>query len=475
MGIYYYGGILYIDAEWLGLEKIALEFNMFEAIMEVLLASNLFASLGGEESATTGEAVSASELIDFDTEYVENGVVKKYDVALLLSMALSDTRFILEVADGLTQLVLNKLGLGFSEIEAALEIRYNETEYEDGSTKPSGLTGYVAINNDKNERMIMVELNVNAPDITFSQRDISVTDFDEGYNKLELFNEDGSVNLEGLFLELEGGIEISAYQSDSTNEDEKWQLGDWIESLYTTDSAALGSLLYQLLVAFEVPSQVTETLGFKISALLRFDLSGINMNDKTFNLDSVLDFNYILTHSDLSIEIWDGNISNPTSQKIMALYLVYKGENDLGVPYSTLYLDIETALIQNVHIMVDGFDIGSLLGLLGTTYDAELGVTNDNTVDVTSQVASDAKLGSDGNFADLIVKSQNDAIVSAVAENGAVKFTGNSLGECVVDISYTNNDGELIEKTIKVNVVDKVYTLLKTGGQYRWEAFDNPQ
>lgn len=76
LGIYYYGGILYIDAEWLGLEKIALEFNMFEAIMEVLLASNLFASLGGEESATTDEAVSASELIDFDTEYVDNGVVK---------------------------------------------------------------------------------------------------------------------------------------------------------------------------------------------------------------------------------------------------------------------------------------------------------------------------------------------------------------------------------------------------------------
>ncbi|MCI5819889.1 MAG: hypothetical protein MRZ86_04835, partial [Acidaminococcus sp.] len=116
LGLYYIGGMMYVDVEYLGLEKIALEVNLFELLMQVILGNNWLKSIkpANPEAGTTAT-------IDFDTKYTDkDGNIKNYDLAILLSVAMSDSRILVEVADGLTELVLNKLGLGFADISASL-------------------------------------------------------------------------------------------------------------------------------------------------------------------------------------------------------------------------------------------------------------------------------------------------------------------------------------------------------------------
>ncbi|MGN0796498.1 MAG: Ig-like domain-containing protein, partial [Christensenellales bacterium] len=478
IGLYYIGGKLYVDIEYLGLEKIALEVNIFELLMQVIIGNDWLQSL----SPVNSEA-STTAIMGFDTKYTdENGEIKNYDIALLLSVAMSDTRFLVEVADGLTQLVLNKLGVGFAGISAGIELRYKDTEeiVDDVVTRyESELKGSLAIKNEKNEDMISLSLNVNAPSIEFSQKDIENLEksIGAGYQNVALFNDDGTINLEGLYLELEGSLIPYAYQSDSEGGENNWNIGEWIKSLYTTDSPALESLLYQLLATFEIPAQVSSTLGFKISALLRLDLSGINVKEKTFNLNSLLNFDYILSHSDIAIEIWDGKVNATGSKKAFAIYLVYAGENNYGQPYSTLYLDVEMGIMQNTHIMLDGFDLGKLLGLFETKYDYEMGVKiGEEGTEIPSDLLADAKVDELGNFTDLKVESGNETVAVAEVVGGTVKVIGKAKGEVALTISYTNKDGGSESKKIKITVVDFVTREIKKGDTLAtpWVPFENP-
>ena len=112
----------------------------------------------------------------------------------------------------MTELVLNKLGLGFADISASLELRYKDLYDEFGNLKDkSGLKGSLAIKNEKGENMISVSLELDAPKVEFSQIDIEGLDkaIGEGYVNVALFNDDGTINLEGLYLELSGSLGAS--------------------------------------------------------------------------------------------------------------------------------------------------------------------------------------------------------------------------------------------------------------------------
>lgn len=368
LGIYYKGGILYLDIASLGIEKVAIEFDLFELIM------GLFTNEESEEASGT----------DFRTSFMNsNGELENYSIALLLSLAMSDENIVLSIADGLTQLVLNQIGFGFPEIIAELELRWRDSEDTDIEGNPiyeAGLYLYGAILDDQGDEKISLRLSVDQPDIAFESRNISKTVFGPEYTLIKLTDEDGNIAVPGVYFEMTGYISASAFNNDIG--ENNWEVGTWLESIVNFDNAGLNNLLKQLLFSFDIHSQIESTIGFKISLMLRLNNENANINDPNFSIGSLLDFDYILTHSDLAVEIWDGIVGSEVSEKVISLYLLYEGENAFGVPYSTLYLDVDTTLVSDVHVKVEGFSLAALLGMLEEDYAA---VIEKSTLDTSAE------------------------------------------------------------------------------------------
>jgi hypothetical protein len=367
LGIYYKGGILYLDIAMLGIQKVAVEFDIFELLMKVFFP---------EDEEEDGEATGT-----FSTTFTNSsGELENYDIALLISLALTDENVVISIIDGLTQLVLNYIGFGFPEIIAEIEFRWiDSVEVDPISGEPlyeAGLYIYGAILDDQGDEKISIGLNIDQPEIAFESRNISKTVFGPEYTLIQFTDEDGNIAIPGIYFETTGFIDATAYDNDLGNND--WKVGTWLESILDLEDAGLDNLLKQLLFGFDIHSEIDVTLGFKISLMLR--LKPANINSPDFSIGDLLDFDYILTHSDLAVELWNGIVGSEVSEKIMSVYLIYQGENALDVPYSTLYLDIDTNLISDVHVKMEGFSLASLLGFLsGDEYARVFELTTDDT------------------------------------------------------------------------------------------------
>ncbi|MDD4839585.1 MAG: hypothetical protein PHE93_02800, partial [Clostridia bacterium] len=418
-GIYYRGGILYLDIAVLGIEKVAIEFDMMDLVM------GLFAT---EDVVDENQEATGTDF-EFSTTY-ENaqGEIQNYDVALLIALAMSDENIVLSIADGLTELVLNKIGFGFPEVIAQLDLRWKDSEEQDILGNPiyeAGLSIYGAILDDQGDEKISLTIAVAQPEIDFEIHNISKTVFGPEYTLIQLYDEAGNIGIPGVYLETTGYVTMTAYGSDVGEND--WQVGDWLESILSIEDAGLDTLLKQLIFSFDIHSQIENTLGFKVALMLRLDNENANINDPDFSIGSLLNFDYILTHSDLAIEIWNGLVGSEVSEKVISLYLVYEGENALGVPYSTLYLDVDTTLINDVHIKLEGFSLASLLGMLEENYAETFEMTDLDTS--TTWSPFDAVTEEDVTF---------------VSSNTAVATIGEYSAEGVLTINLLGVEGEAV-------------------------------
>ncbi|MEG2274016.1 MAG: hypothetical protein RSC44_01655, partial [Clostridia bacterium] len=78
--------------------------------------------------------------------------------------------------------------------------------------------------------------------------------------------------------------------------------------------------------------------------------------EKVFKIDASFDIAYLLSHSDLVLDIFNKNLTEATEEnRILGIKLIYEGEKN-GMPSSTIYIDLG----KDTHIAIPGINLTSL-------------------------------------------------------------------------------------------------------------------
>ena len=169
-----------------------------------------------------------------------------------------------------------------------------------------------------------------------------------------------------------------------TEDERNTYTGQVFVKYYKTDGIALAETKHD--VAFR-----GEAFIIKGDAAVKINVTDDNAEKykdvALYSAASFLDIAYILSHSDLAIEIYNASIEDidgmSNAQKlekvILALRVVYAGEEN-GKSVSTLYLDLK----DDFHLALTNIPLGDLLGGLITSSDSTA-TTSDDTPDTNTK------------------------------------------------------------------------------------------
>ena len=326
LGAYYADGILYVDASALIGARVSTELDIM-ALLESLLAS----------SGTEGDAVTTA-----------NG---DYSVgAFEFLMTVTSKGFVIEVAQGLTQVITDLIGIDLGEIDAALSLDWSNIT-GDADENGNLLDVTVGVGTLADVRVTLAPFGIGLGKVAFDEA-ASVIPADvttETYPSIgSLFNENNEFSADGLdldsvYAELGGSVKLSASADGET----EWSIGEWIGNFtggIEGITANLQSLIERLVFSFVIDKTVSQEIDFNLRALLRFPES---LNDKDL-------VKYILSNSDIALEISTPDMAE--GEYLLALYII-AGEDGR----STLYISSADGGIIGGKIAVPGIDLGSLI------------------------------------------------------------------------------------------------------------------
>ena len=350
LAAYYKSGILYIDADALLGARVSVELDIMQLL--VGLINQPAGGEGGGEGGTS--AISAAG---------DGQVPPKEEVsAFELLLKVTSEGFILELAEGLTEIVKDAIGMELGEIEAALSLNWsNLVDKADAATDEYLFSVNVSAGDIGDIGITLSPLDIGLGKAAFVAAPSVVPDqaeLDEFTDLGSLLGADGNLNPAGLeietvYAELEGTISLGASSSDSEQE---WTIGSWVGPLIPVKGEdkndpesgvdpKIKSLIEKLVVSFVVNKNVGAELNFKLRALLRLDLSLAE--------DEIA--GYILSHSDIALEIFEGG--NP----LIALYIIADEETGR----SSLYINSPEGGLIGGGIVVPGIDLGGLFATSG--------------------------------------------------------------------------------------------------------------
>lgn len=386
IGIYYNNGKLYVDANVLGVAPVSIDVDIVSLILDLI---------GGTQGG--GEGSGASEAATADDATVLNA-----KNALFLALKVSSKGFIIEVTEGLTEMLVNLIGINIPEISAILSVDWTQI----GKTETDGklLSVNVGIGDE-----MSVEVYIDAIGLALGE-DAQAQEFLpdlEGYTSIgSIEKNDGGMAVtitENIFLSVEGSIDLKAL----ADTEDSWTVGQWIEAFLKDANisqdpavnAGVKNLLSQIVLKFGIDRDVATTIDFRLSANMRF------------NPANLADVNYLLSHSDIALEVFTTNTEGVRSA-ILSVYLL-AGENGT----STLYVGSdEGGIIDGVKLAIPNLDLNALLaGLVGGT--EEGGNEAVTTADGTEEPAAD-----NGGVLDIIKNIIGNAIYGIYVDDTSAKI-----------------------------------------------------
>lgn len=386
IGIYYNNGKLYVDANVLGVAPVSIDVDIVSLILDLI---------GGTQSG--GEGSGASEAATADDATVLNA-----KNALFLALKVSSKGFIIEVTEGLTEMLVNLIGINIPEISAILSVDWTQI----GKTETDGklLSVNVGIGDE-----MSVEVYIDAIGLALGE-DAQAQEFLpnlEGYTSIgSIEKNDAGMAVtitENIFLSVEGSIDLKAL----ADTEDSWTVGQWIEAFLKDANisqdpavnAGVKNLLSQIVLKFGIDRDVATTIDFRLSANIRF------------NPANLADVNYLLSHSDIALEVFTTNTEGVRSA-ILSVYLL-AGENGT----STLYVGSdEGGIIDGVKLAIPNLDLNALLAGLGGGTE-EGGNEAVTTADGTEEPAAD-----NGGILDIIKNIIGNAIYGIYVDDTSAKI-----------------------------------------------------
>lgn len=386
IGIYYNNGKLYVDANVLGVAPVSIDVDIVSLLLDLI---------GGTQGG--GEGSGASEAATADDATVLNA-----KNALFLALKVSSKGFIIEVTEGLTEMLVNLIGINIPEISAILSVDWTQI----GKTETDGklLSVNVGIGDE-----MSVEVYIDAIGLALGE-DAQAQEFLpdlEGYTSIgSIEKNDGGMAVtitENIFLSVEGSIDLKAL----ADTEDSWTVGQWIEAFLKDANisqdpavnAGVKNLLSQIVLKFGVDRDVATTIDFRLSANMRF------------NPANLADVNYLLSHSDIALEVFTTNTEGVRSA-ILSVYLL-AGENGT----STLYVGSdEGGIIDGVKLAIPNLDLNALLAGLGGGTE-EGGNEAVTTADGTEEPAAD-----NGGVLDIIKNIIGNAIYGIYVDDTSAKI-----------------------------------------------------
>lgn len=386
IGIYYNNGKLYVDANVLGVAPVSIDVDIVSLILDLI---------GGTQGG--GEGSGASEAATADDATVLNA-----KNALFLALKVSSKGFIIEVTEGLTEMLVNLIGINIPEISAILSVDWTQI----GKTETDGklLSVNVGIGDE-----MSVEVYIDAIGLALGE-DAQAQEFLpnlEGYTSIgSIEKNDAGMAVtitENIFLSVEGSIDLKAL----ADTEDSWTVGQWIEAFLKDANisqdpavnAGVKNLLSQIVLKFGIDRDVATTIDFRLSANIRF------------NPANLADVNYLLSHSDIALEVFTTNTEGVRSA-ILSVYLL-AGENGT----STLYVGSdEGGIIDGVKLAIPNLDLNALLAGLGGGTE-EGGNEAVTTADGTEEPAAD-----NGGVLDIIKNIIGNAIYGIYVDDTSAKI-----------------------------------------------------
>lgn len=386
IGIYYNNGKLYVDANVLGVAPVSIDVDIVSLILDLI---------GGTQGG--GEGSGASEAATADDATVLNA-----KNALFLALKVSSKGFIIEVTEGLTEMLVNLIGINIPEISAILSVDWTQI----GKTETDGklLSVNVGIGDE-----MSVEVYIDAIGLALGE-DAQAQEFLpnlEGYTSIgSIEKNDAGMAVtitENIFLSVEGSIDLKAL----ADTEDSWTVGQWIEAFLKDANisqdpavnAGVKNLLSQIVLKFGIDRDVATTIDFRLSANIRF------------NPANLADLNYLLSHSDIALEVFTTNTEGVRSA-ILSVYLL-AGENGT----STLYVGSdEGGIIDGVKLAIPNLDLNALLAGLGGGTE-EGGNEAVTTADGTEEPAAD-----NGGVLDIIKNIIGNAIYGIYVDDTSAKI-----------------------------------------------------
>lgn len=399
LAAYYSQGILYVDAGALIGARVSTELDIMELLAGVISA--------GSSGGAGGQAVSAA---DPEEEY-SVGVFE-------FLMKVTSDGFVIEVAEGLTQVIVDLIGVDLGEIDAALSLNW------------SNITG----DRDENGNLLDVSVSVGTladVRVTLSPLTIGIgrTAFDEvtgiipddvnaeNYKNIGSFIDENNqfsasgLELDSVYAALSGTVSLSA----SADGAEDWTIGEWINNFTQGDANIadnVKSLIQKLVLSFVINRSAATSLEFDLRAMLRFpdDLSAAGA------------VGYILSHSDIALEIRTSDMAD--GEYLLAVYLIAGDDGR-----STLYVSSSEGGIIGGNISVPGISLGDLFASGGTASQGgtEGGETAVTAAECTTHTDADGDGVCDVCGAAVTADGENDILSSILSVINRIYMTNEEL------------------------------------------------
>lgn len=412
IAVYYKNGKLYVDANALGIAPVSLDVDIVSLILSLLAGGDT--SEGGSQGVTATEAATAD-----DPVATKN--------ALLFALQITSKGMTIELVQGLTEMLINLIGISLPEISAVLAVDWTQI----GVTETDGklLDVNVGIGDDANVNVYIDAIGAALAEKAAQQVVIpaeTAETFGE-YTTIASVSQDANGNIafvlqESVYLSIEGAINLSAL-ADAENE---MTVGEWI-SAFLEDTqisqdpavnAQIKSLIAQIVLKFGIDRNVSTSISFRIAANIRF------------NAANIADLNYILSHSDIALEIYDGAIAEGASP-VLAVYLV-GGDNGSNVYISSA----EGGLLNNFKLKVPNLDLASLLA------SGEESTPDDNSAASAADGDAGTTENNDGGILDIIQNIIGNVINGIYMDKSTAKINlGAQFVTFILNTLVTDENG----------------------------------
>lgn len=399
LAAYYSQGILYVDAGALIGARVSTELDIMELLAGVISA--------GSSGGAGGQAVSAA---DPEEEY-SVGVFE-------FLMKVTSDGFVIEVAEGLTQVIVDLIGVDLGEIDAALSLNWSNIT---GDRDENGnlLDVSVSVGNLADVRVTLSPLTIGIGRASFDEVTGIIPDDvnAENYKNIGSFIDENNqfsaagLELDSVYAALSGTVSLSA----SADGAEDWTIGEWINNFTQGDANIadnVKSLIQKLVLSFVINRSAATSLEFDLRAMLRFpdDLSAA---------DAV---GYILSHSDIALEIRTPDMT--AGEYLLAVYLIAGDDGR-----STLYVSSSEGGIIGGNISVPGISLGDLFASGGTASQGgtEGGETAVTAAECTTHTDADGDGVCDVCGAAVTADGENDILSSILSVINRIYMTNEEL------------------------------------------------
>ena len=470
-----YVGVLYVDAGTLLGARISAQIDLMGLLSDMLGGGEGASAVSAAEN---NEEETCDEHLDRNKDYVcdrcgakiectghtdvkgggENGdepdkkcdncgTALDYSIGLFgFLMNITSGGFVVSVAQGLTAVINDLLGVHFGEIDAVLELDWSHIISTESGYKI--LDAQLGLGDIGTAEVSVSSLNIALGGAALEKEIVAITPTDyNSIGRIELtYGTDGAINgidttllmLNSVYAELSGSIDLSV----DPKHDDDMTIGEWIAPFISGLEGVteeMTSMIRRLVLAFSIDRSVSTHIEFVVRALLRGLQSG--------------DIGAILGQSDIALEIMaDG-------RELLMVYIIANEETGR----SDLYISSDAEGIIGGNIMIPNVSLESLFapdehehkdeGAVGKDGNVIQGSAPDGKCDICGEPMEQSKQAAALTAADEDHEHKDEG---AVGEDGTVIQGSEPDGKCDICGAVMEKDISTIFTAI-LGVINRIY------------------